>query len=128
MTDLLARFFRLPRAMSIALLGLLLAFNAVTAALHPALPGAGEAGVSKLTAREPLAAQLREPTATVKLTASRATARDDHHGGGDPALPPATIAGITPVTPRIAHIGAVVSAASGLAPIPYRARAPPFAA
>lgn len=119
---------RLPRAFAAVLLGLLLAFNAVTAALHPALPGTGGTEITKLTARAPIGAQFREPAAVTKLAAGRSTARHDDHDAGDAGLPPMQVALRAPATYRVAHARADPIGAPGGAARAYRARAPPFAA
>lgn len=114
--------------MSAALLGLLLVFNAVSAALNPALVPVNEAGVSKLTAHAPIAAQFREPAAVAKASANRTTVRHDDGVGGDPALPAAAWSIGTPI-PGEATTAPVSDASSPRAtPGAYRARAPPFAA
>lgn len=121
---------RMPRALSVALLGLLLAFNAVSAALNPAQPGVGDVATAKaLTARAPLIASFREPVAVIKIAASRLGQRHDDGPGNDPALPPAHFFFGEP-TARTSTLRAFTldgDRPSGGAEA-YRARAPPFAA
>lgn len=122
-----APFPRLPRAFSVTLLGLLLAFNAVTAALHPAQPALGEIALTKLTTPAPVTAQFRETAAIAKASAGR-THRLDDGPGNDPALPAGSWAPTAP-TISAARFGISPDAAAPAdTPRAYRARAPPFAA
>lgn len=117
----------LPRALSAALLGLLLAFNAI-ASVHPVLPDSGGASIGALTSLTPLLAQFREPVAVAKAATARTGLRHDEGASGDPALPPINLAASRPMAgpgaPGAPHVARLAATAATDA---YRARAPPFA-